>query len=85
MIVRVLAVFALLLLAPPTAQAQLRGHGGPVRALVRAAQRLAAMPEADAAAQAEAARSAHPRPELKALLKAARVKVEAVAAQEVAA
>src|SRR5437763_16299086 len=32
MIVRVLAVFALLLLAPP-AQAQLRGHGGPVRAL----------------------------------------------------
>jgi len=33
MIVRVLAVFLLLLLAPPTAQAQLRGHGGPVRAL----------------------------------------------------
>src|ERR671923_2156362 len=33
MIVRVLAVFSLLLLAPPTAQAQLRGHGGPVRAL----------------------------------------------------
>ena len=33
MIVRVLAVFLLLLLAPPEAQAQLRGHGGPVRAL----------------------------------------------------
>ena len=33
MIVRVLAVFLLLLLAPPTTQAQLRGHGGPVRAL----------------------------------------------------
>src|SRR5438477_504256 len=33
MIVRVLAVFLLLLLAPPAAQAQLRGHGGPVRAL----------------------------------------------------
>src|SRR5258705_13092414 len=32
MIVRVLAVFVLFLLAPP-AQAQLRGHGGPVRAL----------------------------------------------------
>src|SRR5919197_1431292 len=33
MVVRVLAVFALLLLVSPTAQAQLRGHGGPVRAL----------------------------------------------------
>ena len=33
MIVRLLAVFLLLLLAPPMAQAQLRGHGGPVRAL----------------------------------------------------
>jgi cytochrome c len=33
MIARVLTVFALLLLVPPTAQAQLRGHGGPVRAL----------------------------------------------------
>src|SRR3989442_5403627 len=34
MVFRVLAVFTLLLLvAPPIAQAQLRGHGGPVRAL----------------------------------------------------
>ena len=33
MIVRVLAVFVLLLLASATGQAQLRGHGGPVRAL----------------------------------------------------
>jgi len=34
MMLRVLAVFTLLLLvAPPIAQAQLRGHGGPVRAL----------------------------------------------------
>ena len=33
MIIRVLAVFALLLLASGTGQAQLRGHGGPVRAL----------------------------------------------------
>jgi cytochrome c len=33
MIARAVAVFALLLVVPPTAQAQLRGHGGPVRAL----------------------------------------------------